>query len=262
LNLKRKAPLVLSPRFLIYQHGARTALFFALAALLCLPVVEHTVYAQGSDRIVTLGDDLSNEQQTEVLGLLGANRQDRIIRVTSEETTEASRGIIEIPPGTPSISSTSITCRPEGSGIDVQVQNIEEVTAGMYAQSLLTAGITDADLRVAAPANAPAKGLTALVGIFKGYRLSPCAERELDPARERLAQREIASTVRLGEALGDREAATEELLNIHKAVVTRKLRGRSEIEQLITQQLQGRGDVSAGVRTQLVDLMLDLQRRS
>jgi uncharacterized protein YpuA (DUF1002 family) len=217
-------------------------------------------YAQGEDRIVTVGDDLTEAQQTEVLRLLGASPDDRIIRVTTPETVRASRGIIEIPPGTPSISSTAITCRPKGSGIDVQVQNIEEVTAGMYAQSLLTAGITDADLRVAAPADAPAEGLTALTGIFKAYRLSPCTGGRLDPARERLAQRELATTVDLGEAIGDREAASEVVLNTQEQVVSRKLRSRAEIEQVVTQQLRSRGgaDVPAAARNQVVDLMTDL----
>ncbi len=217
-------------------------------------------YAQGEDRIVTVGDDLTEAQQTEVLRLLGASRDDRIIRVTTPETVRASRGIIEIPPGTPSISSTAITCRPKGSGIDVQVQNIEEVTAGMYAQSLLTAGITDADLRVAAPADAPAEGLTALTGIFKAYRLSPCTGGKLDPARERLAQRELATTVDLGEAIGDREAASEVVLNTQEQVVSRKLRSRAEIEQVVTRQLRSRGggDVPAAARNQVVDLMTDL----
>ncbi len=216
--------------------------------------------AQEGERIVTLGEDLTTAQENEVLRLLGASRQDRIITVTSQETSEGSRGIIEIPPGTPAISSTSIVCRPEGSGIDVRTQNIEEVTAGMYAQSLLTAGITDADVRVVAPSDAPAEGLTALTGIFKAYRQSPCVGGELDPQRERLAQRELATTVELGEALGDREAATEVVLETQEQVVSRKLRSRDEIAQVVDAQLRNRGggDVPADERNRLIDLMVDL----
>lgn len=216
--------------------------------------------AQERERIVTLGEDLTAAQQREVLDLLGATQQDRRITVSSEETTRGSRGIIEIPPGTPAISSTATTCRPEGSGLDVRVQNIEEVTAGMYAQSLLTAGITDADVRVAAPSDAPAEGLTALTGIFKAYRLSPCTSGRLDPDRERLAQRELATTVELGEAMGDREAASEVVLQTQEQVVSRQLRSRAEIEQVVDQQLERRGgaDVSDAVRDRLIALMVDL----
>lgn len=231
------------------------AILMALSALLPAPGL-----AQEGERLVTLGDDLTEAQETEVLELLGASRQDRIIRVTSEETTRGSRGIIEIPPGTPAISSTAIICRPEGSGIDVRTQNIEEVTAGMYAQSLVTAGITDADVRVAAPEDAPAEGLTALTGIFKAYRQSPCTGGELDPERERLAQRELATTVELGEAIGDREAASEVVLNTQEQVVSRKLRGRAQIQQVVDRQLeaQGGGDVPDAARNRLVNLMVEL----
>ncbi len=217
-------------------------------------------FAQEERRIVTLGDDLTRAQEGEVLELLGASRQDRIIRVTSEETTRGSRGIIEIPPGTPAISSTAITCQPEGSGLRVRITNIEEVTAGMYAQSLLTAGITDANVRVAAPSDAKAEGLTALTGIFKAYRLSPCVGGELDPERERLAQRELAVTVELGDSLGDREQASEVVLNTQEQVVSRKLRDRNEIEQVATNQLDKAGGnrVTGAPRNRLVDLMTDL----
>lgn len=214
--------------------------------------------AQQGDRIVTLGADLTEAQRNEVLRLLGASRQDRTLEVTTEETIRGSRGIIEIAPGTPSISSTAITCRPEGTGIQVRTRNIEAVTAGMYAQALLTAGITDASLVVAAPEGAPAEGLTALTGIFKAYRLSPCTTR-LDPQRERLAQQELAITADLGEALGDQQAAASAVLNTQEQVVSRKLRTRAEIQQVVDSQLQNQeSQVPAALRSRLVNLMVRL----
>ncbi|MDQ3855910.1 MAG: DUF1002 domain-containing protein, partial [Chloroflexota bacterium] len=208
---------------------------------------------------MTLGDDLTPAQEQEVLKLLGASRQDRTLRITSKETVEGSKGIIDIPPGTPAISSTSIVCQRAGSGIDVRTRNIEEVTAGMYAQALLTAGITDAQIQVVAPSDARAEGLTALTGVFKAYRLSPCVGGKLDPERERLAQRELALTVDLGESLGDRQAASELVLNTQEQVVARKLRGRDEIQGLITQQLRDRdSNVPSSVRNRLTGLMVEL----
>lgn len=250
----------------LHRTSFRIASLIALAAAVMATLVL-TAYparpvslAQEEERLVTLGADLTQEQEREVLDLLGADRQDRIIRVTTAETKKASEGIIDLPEDFPSISSTAITCRPQGSGINVRTQNIQSVTAGMYAQSLLTAGITDVDLSVAAPEDAEAEGLTALTGIFKAYRSSPCTGEKLDPQRERLAQRELGITADLGEAVGDQGQAASIVLNTQEQVVSRKLRDRAEIQQVLDNQLRNAGgqEIPDGLRNRLLGLMTDL----
>ena len=68
-------------------------------------------------------------------------------------------------------------------------------TAQTYANALLTAGVTDALVRVAAPTAQPALGTTALLGLLRAAQAT-CVP--LDPARVRLALREavVAAALR------------------------------------------------------------------
>lgn len=229
-----------------------------VAMLLSAPLVA-PASAQEERRIVVVGADLERAQRRAVFRLVGATPRDKVIRVTTEETLRAASGIVDLPRDTPSISSASITCQPQGAGISVRTRNIQTVTAGMYAQALVTAGVTDAALVVAAPRDAPAEGLTALAGIFKAYRLSPCSAERLDPERERLAHREVALTADLAQVLDDPTAAASVVLGTQEQVVSRKLTSREEIGGVLDERLARSGErVPRSLRNRLVSLMASL----
>ena len=69
--------------------------------------------------------------------------------------------------GSKSLSSVKLTKAAEGSGVKVTTQNINYCTTGMYRNALLTAGVQDAKVIVAAPSSI--SGTAALVGALKAY---------------------------------------------------------------------------------------------
>jgi len=87
------------------------------------------------------------------------------------------------------LSSVLITRRPAGSGVEVSILTpnyITRVTATQYATAMITAGVTDALVEVAAPT--AVTGEAALTGIYKAF-----SERgvELDEDRIAVAQEQL-----------------------------------------------------------------------
>lgn len=112
--------------------------------------------ASGDKPILALGADLSAEQRTTVLGILGVSEADLanydVIYVTNQEEHQyldayLSSSVI----GTRALSSVLIRPADEGAGLNVTTYNISYCTIDMYTNALLTAGLEDADVYVAAP---------------------------------------------------------------------------------------------------------------
>ena len=57
--------------------------------------------------------------------------------------------------------------KDDGNGVNVTTQNISYCTSGMYRNALITAGIKNADVKVAGPFKI--SGTAALVGVMKAY---------------------------------------------------------------------------------------------
>ena len=90
------------------------------------------------------------------------------------------------------LSSVLIRHRDAGTGVEVAILTpdyITRVTATQYANAMITAGVTDALVEVAAPT--PVTGEAALTGIYKAF-----AERgvELDEDRMEVAQEQLEVT--------------------------------------------------------------------
>ena len=176
--------------------------------------------AQDQPKVITLGADLTPAQRQALLQTFGArDGTDKILTIETAEMRAAMHDIIPVPQGYTSVSSTALACGAAGSGLRVTTQNITRVTAGMYAGALLTAGIGDAALIVAAPPEAQAEGMTALTGIFKGFAGGACGRGEIEPARRELAYRWLATTERLAGATGDESAAANLILRAQEKLI-------------------------------------------
>ena len=121
---------------------------------------------------LALGKDLSAAQLATVMELMGLSGTDlssyNIVYVTNEEEHQyldsyIASSII----GTKSLSSVLVRPSSRGSGIKVATKNINYCTTGMYQNALLTAGVTDAEIIVAAPTQI--SGTAALIGALKAY---------------------------------------------------------------------------------------------
>lgn len=224
-----------------------------LAALALLPV---HAGAQAQPKVITLGADLNEGQRAALMARFGAAPGDKVLTVTTADMTAAMQGIYAIPPGYVSVSSSALTCGAPGNGIHVTTEHITKVTAAMFAGALVTAGIGDSDLIVAAPPDAEAEGMTGLTGVFKGFQEGACGRGAIDPARRELAYRWLVTANGLGSALGDQSAATGLLLRAQQAVVENAGGDPAGAEQALNSATAGSGvTISPEQREAVLDLL-------
>ena len=159
---------------LIWRQRKFTALFLALllmTAMLAFPLTASAAVEEGQT-FVSLGENLSPEGRAEVLKLFGLTEEDladcTVITVNSQEEHEMFDSYLpQDVIGNVSISSSMITTREEGHGIQVRTENISWCTVSMYQNALATAGIKDADVVIVSPRGAT--GSSALLGVTKAY---------------------------------------------------------------------------------------------
>lgn len=178
-------------------------LLFIMSLLFLLPIQAFADMAEG-DVIVTLGENLSEEQKNMLLAEMKAPKDAAIITVSNEEEHQylgnyISKALI----GTRAISSSAVTVAKQGSGLEVETKNINWVTDEMYINALITAGVKDAKIYITAPANV--SGTAALTGIIKAYEIS--AEKTIPEDVKQAANEEMVETAKLGDSVGNENAA-------------------------------------------------------
>ncbi len=115
------------------------------------------------------GADLDADEVASVYKEFGiSGRCQGSLRLQTQKSANTSKGLVdESLIGTKSISCVYIEALSEGKGLDVTVKNITWCTPDMYMNAMVTAGITDANVRIVAPFNV--SGTAALTGIYKAY---------------------------------------------------------------------------------------------
>ena len=189
----------------------KLAALMLCALLLTLPV---TTFAD-SVSFTCYGDDLSSDQYQMVLELLGSDyANDTFIPVTIEdERALLGHAVSADKIGSRSLSSARVTLLDEGSGISVETHNINWVTPSMYSSALITAGVSNAKIVVAAPFEV--SGTAALAGILKAYETA--SSEEISDLARTVAGSEMVLTGELSEAIGSEEAV--ELLAMVKQAI-------------------------------------------
>lgn len=182
---------------------------------------------------VVYGANLTDEQKEEVRRLLEANSE------TMEEFIVTGQDIHNYIGGDPNsrmFSSVKITHKEEGHGIDVHIvtpDRITEVTSEMYQNALLTAGVENAVVEVAAPK--PVTGGSALAGIYKAY---DAVGAELDQGRMEVANDELELTTKLSERDDlSEDKVTDLMTEIKKEIADKKPATREDVEEIIQDQL-------------------------
>lgn len=122
--------------------------------------------------VLALGADLSAEQRAAVLAEMGISEEEAAsyesIYITNDmehQYLDASLGASVV--GTHSLSSVLLLPQESGAGLSVETHNINYCTIAMYRNALLTAGVEDAKVIVAAPSSI--SGTAALIGAVKAY---------------------------------------------------------------------------------------------
>ena len=129
-----------------------------------------------------------------MLQILGAPKDTTPLIITNQEEHKAlGKYLTPEVIGNRAISSAKVALGEPGSGLKVATINITWVTKEMYANTLLTAGVKDAEVTVAAPF--PVSGTAALTGIIKAFETA--TETKLSPDRVDAATEELIKTSRL-----------------------------------------------------------------
>ncbi len=164
---------------------------------------------------VTIGANLSEEQRTQVYKDLGVTPGSVTeLTVTNQEEREYLEGLVSDGKiGNVALSSVYIKTLEEGEGLKVTTNNINWCSKEMYVNALMTAGITDAEVRITAPF--AVSGTAALTGLYKSYE--DITGEKLDLKAKSVAVEEIVVTGNLAEMIGDVDAT--ELVNQLKLVL-------------------------------------------
>lgn len=232
---------------------------FLLAASLLLPTGAFASSEEGINEkfgmpIVVYGADLTESEKQSVKDSLEVTKETEV-----EEITVTGDDLVNyIKDGDASarmFSSAKITRQDAGKGLVIDIvteDNITQVTAEMYENAMLTAGIEDATVVVAAPKKVT--GHSALVGIYKAYEVSG---ETLDKERTDVANEELSVATILANESGIDEAKVSELLTeIKKDIAEKNPATKEEVEKIVQEQLTKlKIELSPEDRQLLIDLM-------
>ena len=154
-------------------------------------------------RVVTLGQDLSDEQEAFIVNYFGVDLATaRVIYVNNWQEREILGSWIPLEQiGNITISSAYVQPTNSG-GIQVRTANLTYVTGNMIASVLSTAGITNCNVIAAAPF--PVSGTGALTGVMIAYQAA--TGEELDNTKRDLAVQEFTVTQQASGSIGENEA--------------------------------------------------------
>jgi uncharacterized protein YpuA (DUF1002 family) len=205
------------------------ALLSIVAAALFIAPLKMFADAAPGDIIVTLGQNLTDEQKNSLLKEMDVPADVQTVTVTNEEEHKYLGDYIsKAQIGSKAISSSKITVGEKDQGLSVETNNINWVTEEMYMNALTTAGVTDAEIYVTAPFEV--SGTAALTGILKAYETT--AQIEIPEAQKQVANEEMVKTAELGERIGAKEA-TELMTRVKEEIAKNPVQSEDDLRALI-----------------------------
>ena len=179
-------------------------IFSLMLALLLVAGMAVPAYADVNQSRAVIGADLTDEQVEAVYGMFGVRRGEPIeLKMTNAEERTYLEGYVDNSLiGTRSISCVYVELLPAGSGMSVTTSNINWCTGEMYISALATAGITDANIVVAAPFEV--SGTAALSGVYKAYE--DMTGKKLDDLAKLVSTQELTITGELAAEIGSMDS--------------------------------------------------------
>lgn len=197
---------------------------FSIIALTTIIAISSSTFAFADQfNVITLGANLTQEQKNDMLKYFNAKEGTyQLINVNNKEEREALKGIASAAEiGNKTISCSYVQPTKAGSGINVKTVNLTWVTASMISNTLVTAGINDANVIAAAPFQVSGTG--ALTGILKGFEDS--TGNKLDSEKKELANKELVTTGNLG---NDSNIGQEKAAAVVNDVKTQVIKDKAE----------------------------------
>lgn len=227
-------------------------LALGLCILMALPCV--TTKADSTQKYLALGADLSTTDKKKVLNLLGVDDigEYQVVKITNQEEHKyldsyLSKSVI----GSRALSSVTVEQTSDGSGVNVSTENISFCTSGMYRNALVTAGVENADVKVAGPFKI--SGTAALVGVMKAYE--EMTGKKISQKSKDAANDELVTTGEVAKNIGSDDA--EKLIaDVKQKVAEGNLTSSSDIKNAINESAKDLNiNLSDTDRQKIQDLM-------
>ncbi|MCD8022221.1 MAG: DUF1002 domain-containing protein [Lachnospiraceae bacterium] len=157
-----------------------------------------------SQKVVTLGADLTEDQRTMILQYFGVYGEENIITltITNEDEREHLGSYIPLEQiGTRTYSCALVNPTTSG-GIQVKTANLTYVTSNMIASTLSTAGVVNCEVLAASPF--AVSGTGALTGVLMAYETA--SGETLDEEKKETATQELVTTTTISDSIGQVEA--------------------------------------------------------
>ncbi len=205
-----------------------------MAAVLVISIPAKAVHADAY-KVVTLGGDLTDQQKKDMLKYFGVDEKTaNVIQVNIDEE----RKYLADSVSSDKIGSKSISCsyvEPTSSGgLNVSVNNVYWVDSNMIKNALITAGISNANVKVSAPFNV--SGTAALTGILKGFENSSKGGK-IDEDKKKTANQELTTTAELGDKIG-KDKASKVINDIKTQVVKNKPKDEAAVKEIVQNELK------------------------
>lgn len=229
-----------------------------LLAVLMMASLGTAAFADSYNSCTSIGADLDEEQIENVYAAFGIDRGSiREIKVTNAEERQYLEGYVDGSMiGTRSISCVYLKLTEAGSGINITTSNITWCTPEMYIGALATAGITDAEIIVAAPFEV--SGTAALTGVYKAYE--ELTGRKLDDLAKLVSTQELTITGELANEIGNMDSTS--IVNELKLMLneTKNMTDEEIRRQIIAIAAQYNVSLTDKQIQQLIDLCRSLEK--
>lgn len=206
-----------------------------LLAVVMLFSLSSVAFADGTGEAtkgyLVLGADLSKEQTATVLELLQvSDTSDYTVSYTTnaEEHQAFDSYLASNVIGTRAISSILMVPAKKGSGISISSYNITYCTVAMYQNALISAGVEDVAVYIAAPFGV--SGTCALVSAMNAY--STLSGEVIDEKTADTAVDEIVTMGKMGDAIGSNDKAAELMAVLKQQMIEQDL-NRDQIRAAI-----------------------------
>lgn len=236
-----------------------------IGALLCSAclaagsIAPTTIVSADAMRVVTLGADLTEEQQNTMLRYFKVNASEvEIMYITNEDEREHLSSYVPLS----QIGTRTVSCayvRPTDSGgIKVRTANLNWVTGNMIASTLSTSGVKNCEVIAACPFEVSGTG--ALTGIQMAYE--EASGEKLDETKKQIATEEIVVTGNLADEVGKNDATT--VVNQSKMeVIANNIQNADEIYNLVQNiAIQNNVTINDEQLNQIVDLLKQIAEQN
>ena len=183
-----------------------------------------------SRKVVTLGNDLTQEQKDTMMRYFGVGYDSvDMMYITNADEREHLGSYVPLEQIGNYTYSCALVAPTSTGGIQVKTANLEWVTCNMIASTLSTSGVTNCQVVAASPFKVSGTG--ALTGVIMAYEQA--SQKTLEPQKVELANQELVTTGNLANQVGQSKATA--VINETKIqVIENNVTNIEEINNIVT----------------------------